>query len=196
MPRETRSYVPQYVAILYALNHAEEHNIFIEEPNYKVSYDTVHVSQYFHIPTFADQINICVDDLQKLNPQIKRNALPEGVKDFALRVPEDVRDMIVSERAFLYDTAGKVGKKELEYLSRNSVGSTFGRDRIVHRVRSGDVLGKIAMRYHVRVSDIRKWNRLSGNLIRVGQRLNIWVLPNLSSEAKNTTSCTNCPAYS
>ncbi len=178
LPRETRSYVPQYVAILYALNHAEEHNMFIEEPNFQVSYDTVHVSQYFHIPTLADQLNVCMDDFVKLNPQIMRDALPEGVKDFALKVPVETRERIITERLFLYDTAGKVGKKELEYQSRNSVGSTFGRDRIVHRVRSGDVLGKIAMQYRVRVSDIRKWNRLSGNLIRVGQRLNIWVLPN------------------
>ncbi len=177
LPRETRSYIPQYVAILYALNHAEEHNLFIEEPNYHMAYDTIIVNQYFHIPTFADQVNVCVDEMEILNPQIKHKALPENVKNFALKVPIDIKDRIVAERTFLYDTAGKVGKKELEYMARNSVGSTYGRDRRVHRVRSGDVLGKIAMRYHVRVSDIRKWNRLRGNLIRVGQRLNIWVLP-------------------
>jgi membrane-bound lytic murein transglycosylase D len=57
------------------------------------------------------------------------------------------------------------------------VGSTFGRDKVVYKVRSGDVLGTIAERHKVRVSDIRKWNGLSGNLIRVGQRLNIWVYP-------------------
>ena len=108
---------------------------------------------------------------------IARNALPDKTISFALKVPVDVKAKIVTERIALYDTARKVGKKEIEYQSRNSVGSTFGRDRIVHKVRSGDVLGKIGMKYHVRVSDIRKWNRLNGNLIRVGQRLNIWVLP-------------------
>lgn len=177
LPRETRSYVPQYVAILYALNHADEYNLFIEEPNYRMDYDTVMVSQYFHMPTFADQINVCLDDFVKLNPHIKHEALPENVKNFALKVPSDVYASVVSQRTFLYDTAGKVGKAQIEYKARNSVGSTYGRDRIVHRVRSGDVLGKIAMKYRVRVSDIRKWNRLNGNLIRIGQRLNIWVLP-------------------
>ncbi len=184
LPRETRSYVPQYVAILYALNYGSEHNLFIEEPNFQVNYDTVHVSQYFHIPTFANQLNICVEDLEKLNPQIMWSALPDGVKNFALKVPYDVREKIISERAFLYDSASKVGKKELEFLARNSIGSTFGRERIVYKVRSGDVLGKIAMKYHVRVSDLRKWNRLNGNLIRVGQRLNVWVLPNYYKELK------------
>ncbi len=177
LPRETRSYVPQYVAILYALNHADEYNLFIDEPNYRMDYDTVMVSQYFHMPTFADQINVCLDDFVKLNPHIKHEALPENVKNFALKVPSDVYASVVSQRTFLYDTAGKVGKAQIEYKARNSVGSTYGRDRIVHRVRSGDVLGKIAMKYRVRVSDIRKWNRLNGNLIRIGQRLNIWVLP-------------------
>ena len=181
LPRETRSYVPQYVAILYALNHAEEHNLHIEEPNYKIEYDTVLVSQYFHLPTFASQINVCMDDMEKLNPHVKRRALPDDVKNFSLKVPIDVREAVVTNRTVLYDTAGKVGKKELQYLARNSVGSTFGRDRIVHRVKSGDVLGTIAMKYRVRVSDIRKWNRLRGNLIRIGQRLNIWVLPSYQS---------------
>ena len=65
----------------------------------------------------------------------------------------------------------------MEYLARNSVGSTFGRDKVVYTVRSGDVLGIIAQRYRVRVSDIKKWNRLPSNMIRVGQRLNLWLYP-------------------
>jgi len=185
LPRETRSYVPQYVAVLYALNYAEEHNMFIDEPNFKTEFDTVLVSQYFHLPTFAQQINVCMEDIEKLNPQIKRKALPANVKGFALKLPAEARDLVVSQRAFLYDTASKVGQKELEYAARNSVGSTFGRDQIIHRVSSGDVLGKIAMKYHVRVSDIRKWNRLNGNLIRIGQRLKIWVLPTYKHRQKS-----------
>ena len=62
-------------------------------------------------------------------------------------------------------------------MARNTVGSTYGRDKVIHRVRSGDVLGKIARQYHVRVSDIKKWNNLRSNTIRIGQRLNIWLLP-------------------
>ena len=71
----------------------------------------------------------------------------------------------------------------MEHLARNSVGSTFGRDKVIYKVRSGDVLGLIAQRYRVRISDIKKWNKLRSNVIRVGQRLDIWVYPGTKSVA-------------
>lgn len=58
---------------------------------------------------------------------------------------------------------------------------------MTYRVRSGDVLGSIAMRYGVRVDDIRKWNNLRGNMIRTGQRLTLWVKPSQRTVASATT---------
>ncbi|MEO9872585.1 lytic transglycosylase domain-containing protein [Ekhidna sp.] len=184
LPRETRSYVPQFVAITYLFNHLGEHG-FREEPEYfNPELDTIMISQYFHLETFCNQIGQCVDDVLKWNPQIKRGALPEGTKNFALKIPSDWKESIVTNRVTLYDTASKVGQKHLDYLARNTPGSTYGRERLYYRVRSGDVLGTIARQYGVRVSDIRSWNRLRGNLIRVGQRLSIWVLPTYSASTK------------
>lgn len=188
LPRETRSYVPQFVAITYLFNHLELHN-FEDRPQYfSPEWDTIMISQYFHLETFGNQLNECVDDLLKLNPQIKRGALPEGIKNFALKIPADIKDEVVANRKNLYDTASKVGKKELEYLARNMPGSTYGRKRLVYKVRSGDVLGTIARRYHVRISDLRSWNRIRGSMIRIGQRLNIWVLPTYSEQTKKLYS--------
>ena len=81
---------------------------------------------------------------------------------------------MAKERTSILDSDAKVGKKKLEYLARNSVGSTYDRNKLVYRVRSGDVLGTIAQRYGVRVSDLKKWNNIRGNTIRIGQRLSIW----------------------
>lgn len=185
LPRETRSYVPQFVAIAYTLNFAAEHNLLVDEPEMLPAYDTIMVSQYLHLETLCNQLNVCLDDVLNLNPNIKRGALPEGTREFALRIPADLKDSIVAKRTFLYDTAGKVGKEQLDYLARNMPGSTYGRERVIYRVRSGDVLGTIAANYRVRVSDIRSWNNLNSNLIRVGQRLNIWVLPTYNSQTKD-----------
>ena len=193
LPRETRSYVPQFVAMVYVMNNYDLHNLFPEQEQYLPDFDTVMVSQYFHLETFADQLNVCVDDLLALNPQIKRGALPEDTKDFVLRVPSDLKDTIVANRSFLYDTAAKVGKEQLKYLARNMPGSTYGRQRLVYRVRSGDVLGSIAQRYHVRIRDIKEWNNLRSNMIRVGQRLSIWVLPTYSSQTRNLYASTSKP---
>lgn len=184
LPRETRSYVPQFVAITYLFNHLKEHG-FTETPQYyHPQLDTILISQYFHVETFCNQLGLCLDDMLLWNPQIKRGALPEGTKKFPLRVPVELKDTIVANRVALYDTASKVGKEHLEYLARNTPGSTYGRTRQYYRVRSGDVLGKIARQYSVRVSDIKKWNRLRSNTIRIGQRLSIWVLPTYNSKTK------------
>jgi membrane-bound lytic murein transglycosylase D len=200
LPRETRSYVPQFVAITYLFNHLEEHG-FEEKPElFYPELDTVLISQYFHLETFCNQIDACVDDILHWNPQIKRGALPEGTKDFALRIPVEWKENIVNNRTLYYDTASKVGKEQLDMLARNTPGSTYGRERLYYRVRSGDVLGTIAGKYGVRVVDIKSWNKLNSNVIRIGQTLSIWVLPTYNSSTKSlyasassSSASTNAP---
>jgi membrane-bound lytic murein transglycosylase D len=193
LPRETRSYLPQFVAILYTFNHLEEHNFVEHELNMQaaIEYDTIHVSDYFHLETFSSQLNLCVDDLIKLNPQIIRGAIPSGVKKYPLKIPADLKERINNSREFLLDTASKVGHKELEYLAQNIPGSTYGMTKQIYRVRSGDVLGSIAERYHVRVTDLREWNNIKGSMIRVGQGLNIWVMPYYNATTKSNYAVKN-----
>jgi len=176
LPRETRSYVPQFVAIMYVVNYGEFHNFSWNPASYAMKADTVVINQFCHLPTLAKQLNLCLEDIVNLNPAIKHKALPENISNYPLRIPADKYSMI-AENSEILDSASRTGKKEIEYLARNTIGSTWGRKRIIHRVRSGDVLGKIAIRYGVRTADIRAWNRISGNLIRIGQRLDIWVYP-------------------
>lgn len=177
LPRETRSYVPQFVAIIYAMNYLDEHNFYDIGEETLIPSDTIIVNKFLHFETFASLTGVCLEDLQKLNPSVQRNALPETPKGYTIRVPLISKDNLATNRLAILDSASKVGKKELEVLARNSEGSTYGRDRIIYRVRSGDVLGKIAIRHNVRVNDIKKWNNLHSNNIRVGQRLNIWLKP-------------------
>ena len=177
LPRETRSYVPQFVAMVYVLNFKEEHNFFEENILYPMAYDTVHVSNYVHLKTFAELMNVCESDLQLLNPEIRRGALPANIRNYPLKVPSDKLAFVQENKTFLLDSASKTGKQEIAYKARNSVGSTYGRERVVYRVQNGDVIGLIAERYHVRVSDIRSWNNLRSNMIRIGQPLVIWVRP-------------------
>jgi membrane-bound lytic murein transglycosylase D len=192
LPRETRSYVPQFTAIIYSLNFAEDHNLWAEEL-YPMVYDTVHVSSYLHLETFASQINVCLEDLLELNPHIKRGAIPEGRKNFALKIPSDVKPFVVQSRMALYDSASKVGRKDLEVLATHVPGGTFGKDKLVYKVRSGDVLGKIASNYKVNVNDLKTWNKLSSNTIYIGQNLSIWVLPSLTASNKEQYTVSTLP---
>ena len=177
LPRETRSYVPQFVAMIYTMNYLPEHNFVDNEREALTASDTLHVNRFLHFETFANLTNTCLEDLQRLNPSVQRNAVPDLSKQYVLKIPVIARSALDANRIAILDSASKVGKKELEILARNTEGSTYGRDRIVYRVRSGDVLGSIALRYRVRVNDIKKWNNLNSNMIRVGQRLNIWIKP-------------------
>ena len=188
LPKETKAYVPKFVAVAYVFNYAEEHNLFADEPLYTMEYDTVQVNQFMHLETFAQQAGICIEDLEKLNPQIKHGALPASSKNYALRVPVEAKERIIANRVEWFDAASKVAKQEIEKMALNEVGAVAGRERLDYKVRSGDVLGSIASRYKVRVSDIKKWNRMNSDMIRVGQTLKIWVLPGTNTSTSKPTS--------
>jgi membrane-bound lytic murein transglycosylase D len=183
--RETRSYLPQLVAMIYTMNYADEHNLYEDDPEFMPVSDTIIVNDYVHMKTLANQLGLCADDLQELNPGLIRNAVPDNIKNYSLRIPYDVKELLEENRLAILDSAGKVGKEQLEHLAKNSLGSTYGRDKIVYRVKSGDVLGTIANRYNVRILDIKKWNNLNSNLIRVGQPLNIWLNGSVATSASS-----------
>ncbi len=186
LPRETRSYVPQFVAINYVANNLEAHNLYLDNyEQYFPEKDTIIVDQPLYIKTLADLTGICVDELVDLNPVLKRREVPESSDDFVLNIPYDIKALIVKNRNYILDSAQHADKQELEYIARNEAGSTYGRERLIHIVRSGDALSLIADHYKVRINDIKEWNNLSSNLIRVNQRLAIWVTPNFyESETK------------
>ena len=193
LPRETRSYVPQFVAVSYALNYAEEYNLLPEDQGYFLENDTLMVKGYANLKTLAEELEICYEDVQKLNPNLKRFGLKSDKQHYPIRLPIDkIEEARINRDTLLY-LAALNGQKDLEYMARNSAGSTFGRDKHVYKVKSGDVLGTIAARYSVRVSDIKKWNRLSSSTIRIGQNLSIWTYPN--TKIKPTTKITATAKY-
>jgi membrane-bound lytic murein transglycosylase D len=186
LPRETRSYVPQFVAIIYTMNYLDEHNFIHEGEEMLVRHDTVNVSKFVNFETLASLTGTCLEDLQKLNPAIQRNAVPETGKPFTIRIPQEAKLQLELNRLAILDSVSKVGKKEIELLAKNTEGSTYGRDRILYKVKSGDVLGSIAMRHGVKVNDLKKWNNLKSNTIRSGQRLTVWLKPPLRNSVIHT----------
>ncbi|MBL7842942.1 MAG: LysM peptidoglycan-binding domain-containing protein [Cyclobacteriaceae bacterium] len=191
LPRETRSYVPQFVAMIYTMNYLEEHNFIQGEHEVLMPHDTLHVDKYLHLETFAKLTEVCLEDLQKLNPSILRNAVPDATKPHIIKIPLVAKKLLDENRLAILDSASKVGRRELEVLARNTEETTYGKDRIVYRVKSGDVLGSIAMRYKVRVEDIKKWNNLNSNIIKIGQPLTIWIKP--PAEGTVIASATSAP---
>ena len=148
----------------------------VDDYKYRMDADTILVTGYMNLKDLAKNLDLCYDDIKLLNPNLKRFGVKTNGKAYPINIPSDKVDTYKLNRESII-ASSQNGQKDLEHLARNSVGSTFGREKVVYKVRSGDVLGTIAEKYKVRVSDIKKWNRLSSNMIRVDQRLSIWVYP-------------------
>ena len=168
--------MPQFIAIIYAVNYASEHNI--DEPAREeiLPHDTLAINNFLHFETFAKLTGTCVEDLQGLNPIIKRNAVPDDDNMRVIKVPRAAKDFFLANRKLILDSAAS-RKKEMEALAKTTNDYTYGRDRDVYLVHYGDALGSIAQRFGVSVRNLKEWNNLRGTMIRTGQRLVIWVAP-------------------
>ena len=145
LPRETRSYVPQFAAILYTMEYADEHNLYVEAPEYPVEFETITINQFVYLKAFAKESGISLKTLNMLNPAIKKGAIPTSAKNFQLRIPKSTSHLYHQKPGQILAKAA-AGKKEFEKMAKNMPGSTFGREKVVYRVRRGDVLGAIAQR--------------------------------------------------
>jgi len=188
LPRETRAYVPQYVAMIYALNYADEHNLYVEGYEEPLRQDTLNVSTYLHLQTLANMTGACMEDLQRLNPSIQHNVLPGDGQQRVLRMPVAAKAELDKNRYAILDSASRAFRKQTETLAKNAAGNTYGREVVIYKVKSGDAISVIAQRYKVRAEDIRKWNNLSSNTIQTGQKLKVWVLPSQVASAKQSVA--------
>ncbi len=175
LPRETRGYIPKLVATIYTFKYAAAHNLFPEYREYLPEYDTIHAKEYLSLASLSEALHLCPEDLVDLNPQVRYGTIPKGADGYPIKVPLEIKDSIVLNREALYAYAQEKGREAMKKLSTQAPAGTKGRSQVVYTVRSGDVLSRIAERHHVRVADIKAWNRLSSNLIRVGQKLHIYV---------------------
>ena len=172
LPKETADYVPRFYAILYLLEYAKEHGLSAEslERTY-LETDTIHIKRSITFDHIAEELPITKDQLAVLNPSYRMATIPyvKG-KDYALRLPKALIGDFISAEGEVYALA----KKQEDASEKPLAALVSDPERLRYRVKSGDALSIIADRYGVSVKQIRSWNNLSGNVIRVGQRLTIY----------------------
>lgn len=172
LPRETAGYVPSYFALMYIFEHAEQYNLNYNE--YVMPYiatDTIHTKNLIKLDQVARITNSDVEFIEFLNPSYKLKIIPKDPKKtYTLRLPHKELGVFVANEEKV-DHYVKVNLKQSKEKLPEYVKVS---DKVRYRVRSGDYLGRIARRYGVRVSDIKRWNGLRSNNIRVGQRLTIY----------------------
>lgn len=172
LPRETASYVPAFYATMYIFEYAEQHHIYPKPPNiFHFETDTVRVKRTISFDQISEKTKIDTELLSFLNPSYKLDIIPYvKSKSYAVRLPrKNIIDFLDKEKE-IYTLANEDDAKREKPLPKY-----FEMDkRIRYKVRSGDYLGKIANKFGVRVSDIKRWNGMRSHRLKIGQRLSIY----------------------
>lgn len=177
LPSETRAYLPLFIAAAYTMNYADVHGICPADLQITMKTDTIVTYERQHLQQVADNLNIPLSELRRLNPQYARDILPGG-KAYALCLPIekagsyiDQQDSIIAYRAkeLIHNR-----RDEIELLQRTSVQGGYSVNGVTYyKIKEGDTLGGIAKKFHVSVKQLKAWNGLKSDIIRAGKTLKI-----------------------
>ncbi len=172
LPRETRGYVPAFIAVMYIMNYAAEHNIYPIQPDmFYAEIDTVIVNDVLSFDQISEMLNVPVDELKFLNPAYKTGIIPTTADNkYILRLQHQyIASFIDNEKAlYAYKTEKGIEKEKLLAEIKKA------KERNIHIVRYGENLGLIAQKYRCSVRNLRSWNNLRGNTIYPGQKLVVY----------------------
>ncbi len=180
LPAETRGYVPAFIAANYIMNYYKEHDISPALARKPLITDTVHVSRRVHFQQISDVMGIPMAELRTLNPQFRKDVIPGDIRPYSLVLPSlqvyayiANEDSIVNHNASLYARRGIVEPASGKIVGSSANGDYYDEEVIqYHKVKKGETLAKIAKRYGVTVSSIRKLNKC-GKSVKAGRNLKI-----------------------
>ncbi len=195
LPRETRGYIPQYVAAAYAVNYYPDHNIMPMPVNIPVATDTIMINRDIHLSQISQVMGIPLMELRALNPQYRTGLVPGSSKPLSLTLPMnhigdfiDLADTIINYKPDVY--LSKTNQIANPSRSTYVPADIKGRTKIIYTVKEGDNLGYIAEWYRVGLSELRYWNNVYRNTIRIGQKLVVYVDPSKSEYFSKINSMT------
>ena len=172
LPKETRGYVPAFMAVNYVMKYHKEHNLCPLDPGIILhGTDTVMVRDVLLFEQLNEYLHVPMEDLTFFNPQYKERIIPaSSKKPMTLRLPEEyISKFIDNEQAvYAYKSTRKIEKEKLEEQVRTMS------DRSVHYVKKGETLSTIAKKYHVSVKQLKAWNNLKSDNLRINQKLIVY----------------------
>ncbi len=183
LPRETRGYVPAFIAASYVMNYYREHLLLPKVYEIYDHVDTLHINNYLHFNQIAEALQMDKNEIYTLNPMYRTGVVPAmPKKSYPLVLPEekimefiDKDDIVFNidrDKYFPENTLTKPVKSTSSYFTP---GDMAGKAKIIYKVKSGDNVGYISSWFNVRSSDLRYWNNIRRNMIKVGQKLVIYV---------------------
>lgn len=187
LPRETRGYVPIFMAALYTLQYYPEHGITPKSVALPAHVDTFHINKMLHFKQISDNIGISVEELRDVNPQYIHDIIPGEERPYILRIPHTYSMLFVDKEQEIYTYQDSVFFNEVT-IKKIKEDTGNGEKRIIHKVKKGETLSSIAVKYHTTVNNIKRWNGIKGNTIRIGQRLSIYGRGGSSSSSSKSKS--------
>ena len=183
LPRETRGYVPAFIAAMYTMEYYKEHNLQPRLPEISLITDTIMVNNYLHFDQIEAILNIDKEEIRALNPMYRRDVIPaKNNRSYPLILPEEmVYEFIDNDSTvFAYEREKYFPNNILKEPSQSSASyftpvDVKGKAKVFYTVKSGDNVGYISSWFNVRASDLKYWNNINRNLIRAGQKLVVYV---------------------
>ena len=180
LPRETAGYVPAFLATLYIFEYAKEHGFKPQKrANHLFQTDTIRVKQAIPFKDIAEITGMDVQDIQFFNPSYQLDVVPyvEG-RNYAVRLPISEIGKFVSNEQAIYNYLNEQKAQREQILPEVAKGEQYAggksTKKTIYTVKKGDNLGKIASRHGVSINNLKRWNRMKSNKVRVGQRLSIY----------------------
>ncbi|MCF0175919.1 MAG: LysM peptidoglycan-binding domain-containing protein, partial [Bacteroidales bacterium] len=204
LPRETRGYVPAFVGALYTLYYYKEYGLIPDPISIPGPVDTLQITKKLHFGQVNELVGVSLDELRNLNPQYIHDIVP-GTEDkpYLLKLPYsyinsfvDAEDSLYTYKDSLYFGLGKSDGKALAKDPNAKSSYTPASSTFTYTVKSGDTLGAIASRNHVTINQIKSWNNLKSNTIRVGQKLKIQGKGSSVSTSSGSSSSSSSGGYS
>lgn len=175
LPKETRGYVPAFIAATYVMNYYSKHNIYPMEYAYPTSVDTIVIDRSLHLQQISSVLNFPIEDIRDLNPQYKKDIIPGNFKSYTLCLPSKITAQFINNQdsIYAYNTEALLAhRKTVEIESAQSAGATTERTSTrTHKVRRGESLGSIARKYGVTTAQLKRLNNLRSDKIIAGKHL-------------------------
>ncbi|NWJ52551.1 MAG: LysM peptidoglycan-binding domain-containing protein [Bacteroidetes bacterium] len=170
LPKETRGYVPAFIAVTYVMHHAADHNLFPIMPVYKYhEIDTVTVKDFLTFDVLSEKLNVSKEELLFLNPAYRKGVIPSTKdKSYFLRLPKRIVPDFVNNETALY----AYNRQKLQQDKENIISQlNHSQESFLYYVKRKETVNTIAEKFGVSANDIRMWNNLRKKGVRTNQRL-------------------------
>lgn len=179
LPRETRGYLPIFIAASYAMNYAELHGICPAPLEMTMVTDTIVTTQRQHFKQIAANLDISIAELRRLNPQYAHDIIPGG-KEYALCLPIQLAGGYIDQQDSIlaYNAKELIHNRraEIDLLQRTSIHGGYTVNGVTYyKIKAGDTLSGIAAKFRVSVKQLKAWNGLKSDVIREGKTLRIGI---------------------